>query len=73
MISEYRYGGEWGEVPALHSVCTMLKSHQERETTAAVEIGYFLSQYATECADYVKQIRAAAEQMERAKAGGVGD
>ena len=73
MISEYRYGGEWGEVPSLHSVCTMLKSHQERETTAAVEIGYFLSQYATECADYVKQIRAAAEQMERAKADGVGD
>lgn len=66
----YCYDGRWGENPALHTVCTFLENHQAKETTAAMELGFFLGQFADESADFVREIRGGVFLLESAKASG---
>lgn len=65
-----RYKNEWGNVPALHAVCAFFASHLERQTTAPMEIGYFLHTFAQEHRAQVLQARALNAQIQAAREEG---
>lgn len=70
MEVRYKYDNRWGDSPALHAVCSLLRSHTERTTFCAVEIGYFLTTFADHHRANVLQAREAAKQAAAAKESG---
>lgn len=69
-MEKYLYKNTWGDIPALHSVCTLLQSHTARTAVAAVELGYFFDTFATDHAADVTRARQLNAQIAAAEAAG---
>lgn len=65
----YRYSGRWGNVPALRRLVSFLPSHMAR-TGYAVEIGWFLADYAATQAGSVLEARKMARLQRLAEVEG---